>query len=89
MALSLLEHLKRRGLAVPRDLSVVSYGSCDEVKNAQPRFTSLEMPMETIGQVIPELVERRLADPSAVPISVQFQTSLFQGESVADLRMNG
>jgi hypothetical protein len=40
------------------------------------------MPMETIGRVIPELVERRLADPQAVPISVQFETSLYEGGSV-------
>jgi len=35
-----------------------------------------------------ELIERRLADPAAVPISVQFQTTLFEGGSVADLRQN-
>ncbi len=67
-------------------MSVVTYGASDDVKLSQPAITSLEMPMETIGRVIPELIERRLADPSAVPISVQFQTTLFEGGSVASLR---
>ena len=42
--------------------------------------------METIGRVIPELIERRLADPSAEPLSIQFQTTLFEGASVAVLK---
>lgn len=36
--------------------------------------------METIGQIIPELIERRLADPAAIAISLQFQTTLFEGQ---------
>lgn len=84
VAISLVELLKQRGLRVPEDMSIVSYGGSDEVKASNPPITSLEMPMETIGQVIPELIERRLADPGAVPISVQFQTTLFKGASVAN-----
>jgi DNA-binding LacI/PurR family transcriptional regulator len=82
VALVLLELLEQRGLRVPEDISVVSYGGSPQVKAATPAITSVEMPMETIGRVIPELVERRLADPAAVPISVQFQTHMFEGASV-------
>jgi LacI family transcriptional regulator len=85
VALSMVKQLRQRGLDVPRDMSVVTYGASDDVKLAQPAITSLEMPMETIGRVIPELIERRLADPTAVPISVQFQTTLFEGDSVATI----
>lgn len=82
VALSLLTLLERRGLRVPDDLSIVSYGAAPEARAATPSLTSVEMPMEIIGRVIPELIERRLADPNAVPISVQFQTSLYEGGSV-------
>ena len=85
VAMAMAKCLKKRGLVVPRDISLVSYGGSDDVKAADPSITSLEMPMETIGRVIPELIERRLADPSAAPISVQFQTTLFAGQSVATL----
>lgn len=83
VALSLLQLLNRRGLKVPHDISIVSYGGSNETRVASPAITGVEMPMETIGRVIPELIERRLADPNAVPISVQFQTTLYEGQSVA------
>jgi len=85
VALAMVKALKKRGLDVPRDMSIVSYGGSDEIKATNPSITSLEMPMETIGRVIPELIERRVADPSAVPISVQFQTTLYEGGSVVAL----
>jgi DNA-binding LacI/PurR family transcriptional regulator len=86
IAISLIQALQARGLEVPRAMSVVSYGASDESRTAHPSITSIEMPMETIGLVIPELIERRMADPNAVPISVQFETTLYEGESVRAIR---
>jgi DNA-binding LacI/PurR family transcriptional regulator len=85
VAAALLAAAKARGLRVPADLSIVSYGASEEVTKAEPAITSVEMPMELVGRAVPELIERRLADPAAVPISLQFQTTLFQGSSVATL----
>jgi DNA-binding LacI/PurR family transcriptional regulator len=83
VAIALLAALKRKGMSVPEDVSVVTYGGSNEVKQTDPPLTTVEMPMETIGRVIPELIERRLADANAAPISVQFQTTMYQGRSVA------
>jgi DNA-binding LacI/PurR family transcriptional regulator len=83
IALSLLKLLQRRGLRVPQDMSLITYGGSDDIRTSSPAIASLEMPMETIGQVVPELIERRLADPDAVPVSMQFQTTLFEGASVS------
>ncbi|MEX0744088.1 MAG: LacI family DNA-binding transcriptional regulator [Phycisphaeraceae bacterium] len=85
IALALKDLLEARGLSVPEDMSIVTYGAGDAVRDVEPALTGVCMPMETIGQVIPELIERRLADPAAVPISVQFETTLHEGGSVADL----
>lgn len=85
VALSLLKLLKARGVDVPGDMSLLSYGGSEELRTVAPSITSVEMPMETIGRVIPELIERRLADPQAVPISVQFETTLREGASVCAL----
>jgi DNA-binding LacI/PurR family transcriptional regulator len=86
IATSLVAALRRRELKVPQDISIVSYGGSAEAKGAVPSISSVEMPMETIGKMIPELIERRLADPNAVPISVQFQTTLYQGASVSTVK---
>jgi DNA-binding LacI/PurR family transcriptional regulator len=86
VALTLMQQLKNHGLRVPEDISLISYGGAEEAKSAAPSLACVEMPMETIGRVIPELIERRLADPDAVPISVQFQTTLYEGQSVANVR---
>lgn len=85
VAMSLMQGLHRRGLRVPGDMSIVSYGGSDDVRRVVPTLTSVEMPMETIGRVIPELIERRLADPNAVAVSMQFQTTLWEGDSVSCL----
>lgn len=86
VAILVIEQLQQRGIKVPGEMSVLSYGGSDEAKTFRPSITSIEMPMETIGRVVPELIERRLADSNAVPISVQFQTTLFKGASVARVK---
>jgi len=78
----LVDQLAARGLSVPKDMSVISYGGSDIARKHKPPLDSLEMPMETIGRVIPELIERRLADPDAIPVSMQFETKLCAGETV-------
>jgi len=82
VAEELLLQLQSQGLGVPGDMSVMSYGGSDIARGTDPPITSLEMPMETIGRMLPELVERRLADPEAVPVSIQFETTLFPGASI-------
>ena len=80
-----LQVLKQMGLRVPQDLSLISYGGTLEARHANPALASVILPLRTIGRTIPELLERRLADPEALPVSMQFETSLFRGKSVSDL----
>ena len=82
LALCLMDLLRDRGLRVPRDMSLLCYGDAPETRAAEPPITTVNMPMETIGRVLPELIERRMADPHATPISVQFETTLGEGGSV-------
>jgi len=84
VALELVRQLKQKGIEVPRNISLISYGGSEEVRRSSPPITSATMPMETIGRMIPELIERRLADPDAIPVSMQFETPLFEGASVAE-----
>lgn len=82
MGIALLRALQRRGWHVPQDLSVVSYGGTKAGQAISPPLTSVKLPMYAMGKVIPELIERRLAEPDALPISVQFEAKLLSGKTV-------
>jgi LacI family transcriptional regulator len=86
VALTVLQQLSERGIHVPDQMSLVSYGGSPQVQAVSPAITSASMPMEIIGRVIPELIERRLADPDAISVSMQFQTSWQEGQSISRRR---
>ncbi len=83
MGVTLLDVLRERGIQVPRDMSMICYGGTAISRQSTPQLTAVKLPMYTIGRAIPELIERRLADPSAVAMSLQFEAQLVEGESVA------
>ncbi|MFG0249533.1 MAG: substrate-binding domain-containing protein, partial [Phycisphaeraceae bacterium JB051] len=85
VARALVEILEQRGLSVPADMSIITYGGDESVQRMDPPLTSVQMPMQTLGRLIPELVERKLADPEAAPVSVQIEATLWEGKSVAVL----
>jgi LacI family repressor for deo operon, udp, cdd, tsx, nupC, and nupG len=89
MGLALVNAIRKAGLQVPQDLSVLSYCGFPEAKAADPPLTTIELPMRLIGRTIPELIERRLANPRAVPVSMQLETTLFEGGTVARLSQDG
>ncbi len=84
IALCVIEVLKQRGLRVPEDMSVVSYGGIkgQSVKKQLPRIASVCLPMDAIGKVIPELIRRRLAGFDALPMSLQLETEFLEGQSL-------
>lgn len=85
VAVALVNILKERGISVPDEISVVTYGGDDDTKRMTPSLTSVQMPMETLGRLIPELVERKLADCEATPVSVQIEATLWEGNSVKNI----
>ncbi len=85
MGLALVDAIRKAGLRVPRDFSVLSYGGLPETKAADPPLTTIELPMRLIGRTVPELIERRLANPDATPVSMQLETTLVEGGTVARL----
>ena len=42
--------------------------------------------MAAIGKAIPELIRRRLADPNALPVSMQLETDFLDGRSLGPAR---
>jgi LacI family transcriptional regulator len=82
MGEALLAALVRQGLKVPGEISVICYGGTSITRQTTPPLTAVKLPMFTIGKAVPELIERRLADPEAVAVSLQFEAELVSGGTV-------
>ncbi len=85
VAIEVLRQLQRNGIKVPEEMSLVSYGGGEELLKADLPLASVTIPVETIGRVIPELIERRLAFPDAIPVSIQFETVFDPGKTLSVL----
>lgn len=83
IARELILQLEAKGLNIPRDISVVSYG-VEEHGNTEDghQLTGLVMPMEKVGGLVPEMVQRRLAYPDGLPISIQLDPTWAAGETL-------
>ncbi len=86
IGLTMIDLLKQRGLKVPEDVSVISYGGTFNQQNNIPEIASVVLPMAAIGKAIPELIRRRLADPKALPVSMQLETDFLDGRSLGPAR---
>lgn len=88
IAMKVVALLRRRGLSVPDDISVVGYGGTLVVEGQIPEMASVVLPMEAIGRTVSELIRRRLADPQALPVSMQLETQLIDGQSIGPCRIH-
>lgn len=79
----LIGQLRERGLRVPEDMSVVGYGLQHDTKELTEGISPsyVQLPMHRVGQVVPELMARRIADPDAEIISMQIQCKLIEGRT--------
>ncbi len=83
MARELLPVLQSRGLKVPTDMSVVAYGHAAAGDECTPKLTLVDLPMSMMGRVVPEMIQRRLANPDSAPLSLQIEARWHAGASVA------
>ncbi|AHF92678.1 LacI family transcriptional regulator [Opitutaceae bacterium TAV5] len=83
IARELIAQLEGAGLRIPDDLSVVSYG-VEEHGNTNDGhlLTGLVMPMDKVGGLVPEVVQRCQAYPDGLPISIQFDAEWAEGETL-------
>lgn len=71
-----LEDLQRRGLTMPRDVSLVAYDDSDLAALATPRLTTIVRPVPEIGSRAGGLVAARLADRDRPPRTETVATRL-------------
>lgn len=83
IACELIAQLEAGGLRVPDDIGVVSYGVEEHGSTSSGHLlTGLIMPMDKVGSLVPEVVQRCQAYPDGLPISIQFDAEWAEGETL-------
>ncbi len=71
MALAALEVARERGLAVPEDISLISFDNTPIVRFTQPPLTAVDQPIaETVSRAVEQLIARRPDEDSSAVIEV-------------------
>ncbi|MFA6962513.1 MAG: LacI family DNA-binding transcriptional regulator [Opitutaceae bacterium] len=84
VACEVIVQLEEAGLKIPKDMSIVSYGVEEHGRTSDGHLlTGLIMPMDKVGGLVPEVVQRCQAYPDGLPISIQFDADWAPGETLA------
>lgn len=71
--LGLLDLVRERGLCVPKDLSIISFGDCDTFGLIGPGIDALSMPVKKIVENIDYLYASRTKDRPRTPALVELE----------------
>jgi LacI family transcriptional regulator len=83
-ALSSIRALGQMGKRVPEDVSVIGFDDIDLAGHPQPGLTTMAIDKVSMGRLAIDLLEFRLAAPSAATVVVTLVPRLIVRESVAD-----
>ncbi|MGW5049617.1 LacI family DNA-binding transcriptional regulator [Actinokineospora sp. NPDC004072] len=83
MALGVCEALRRRGLRVPEDVSVVGFDDLPEARWSAPPLTTIRQPMAEMGKLAVRTVRRLLAGEEIDSPRVELATELVVRDSTA------
>jgi GntR family transcriptional regulator, arabinose operon transcriptional repressor len=82
----LLHQLKRRGVKVPRDTSVVSFDNSDLSRHAHPPITTMNHPSEYMGEMVAEMMMGRIKSPGMkIKSHTYIDSNIILRESVKDI----
>ncbi|GGS27514.1 MULTISPECIES: LacI family DNA-binding transcriptional regulator [Actinokineospora] len=83
MALGVYEALRRRGLRVPEDVSVVGFDDLPEARWSSPPLTTVRQPMAEMGKLAVRTVQRLLRGEEIDSPRVELATELVVRDSTA------
>jgi LacI family transcriptional regulator len=87
MALATMAVARSMGLAVPQDLSLVSFDNSPVVRFVQPPLTAIDQPVaDTVGAAVELLILSNRGE-DLPPMPVVIEGSLIERDSVADLTL--
>ena len=83
VAFRLMSALEAAGIDVPADVSVIGFDDLPYAALMHPRLTTMRVDCAEMARQAIVLVQRRLAEPDAVPLQVECGVSLEFGGTVA------
>ncbi|MEV4656796.1 LacI family DNA-binding transcriptional regulator [Micromonospora sp. NPDC049301] len=86
MALGVYEAVRRRGLRVPDDISVVGFDDLPEVRWCSPPLTTVRQPLAKMGMLAARTVLRLAAGETIESPRVELATDLIERDSAATPR---
>ncbi|QAY72329.1 LacI family DNA-binding transcriptional regulator [Agromyces protaetiae] len=76
MALGAVRAVKRAGLRVPEDVSVIGYDDSALMNCTEPPLTTVRQPIESMGKMVIELLMRQMSSERAIGDEVLFAPEL-------------
>ena len=76
MALGAIRAVRRAGLSVPQDISIVGYDDSALMNCTEPPLTTVRQPIEPMGRTIIELLLRQISSDSAISDELFFEPEL-------------
>jgi LacI family transcriptional regulator len=83
MAFGAINALARRGLVVPRDVSVIGFDDTVDAARFNPPLTTVRQPLREMGELAGEMVCRLIDGSASGPTRVMLNTELVVRESTA------
>jgi DNA-binding LacI/PurR family transcriptional regulator len=86
MALGAIRAIRRAGLSVPGDVSVVGYDDSALMNCTEPALTTVRQPIESMGRMVIELLIRQISSDSAISDELFFEPELVVRRSTSPAR---
>lgn len=85
-ACGLLDGMRKLGIRVPQDLSLVGYDDIAEIRYVTPLLTTVRVPKEKVGWAMADLLFRSIAAANILPAPLPLPTELVIRESCGRTR---
>ena len=76
MALGAIRAVRRAGLRVPEDVSVIGYDDSALMNCTEPPLTTVRQPIEAMGRMVIELLMRQMSSEAPIGDEVFFEPEL-------------
>jgi LacI family transcriptional regulator len=80
-ALEILESLHARGLESPRDAGLAGFDSINALRFIRPRLTTVEYPIQRMGEIAFSLLVDRRAEGEGIPF-IELEPKILWGETI-------
>jgi len=81
MAIGAMRTMKKRGLRIPQDISLVGFDNTLEAAYVEPPLTTVRQPLQEMGETAVDLAYKATKDPNFIPQTVIKEPDLVVRES--------